>query len=171
MSSFEAEQDQQPDATDDIESLRRVLEEEKDRTLRLLADFENFRKRVARDHQAGQQEGRRAALLPLLAVLDTLERGLAAGSTDQAFIDGMQATQRKFVAALREAGAEPVETVGRPFDPHVHEIVATVPASDAEPGSIVEEVRRGWRLGNDLLRPAQVIVAASLEQETNESWQ
>ena len=131
-----------------------------ERHLRLRADFENFRRRAARDLASAQREGRRAALLPLLPVIDTLERALEAGSNDRDFYDGVAATHRLFLDALREAGAEPIDAVGRPFDPNIHEAVATVPAVDeTAPGTVVHEVRRGWRLGDELLRPAQVIVA------------
>ena len=118
---------------------------------------------AAREQEAARRDGRRAALLPLLPVLDTLERALAAGSTDPDFYEGVAATHRLFLTALREAGAEPVESVGQPFDPKVHEAVATVPPSGVEPGTVVREIRRGWRLGDELLRPAQVVVAASPE--------
>jgi hypothetical protein len=114
------------------------------------------------------REGRRAALLPLLPVLDTLERALAMGSSDPDFDEGVSATHRLFVGALHEAGAEPVESVGRPFDPKLHEAVTTVPSDGVPPGTVVRELRRGWRLGDELLRPAQVVVATS--PETAGSW-
>jgi molecular chaperone GrpE len=154
----------------DAEGLRRELAEEQQRMLRLLADFENFRRRVTRDQQAARHEGRRAALLPLLPVLDTLERALAAGSRDPDFYEGVAATRRLFVDALREAGAEPIESVNRPFDPTAHEAVATQPADAAAPGTVVREVRRGWRLGDEVLRPAQVIVATAA-RESDDAWQ
>jgi molecular chaperone GrpE len=155
-------------AIEETDRLRRALEEEQQRAGRLLADFENFRRRVAREKAQAHQEGRRAALLPLLAVLDNLERALATGSVDRPFYEGVAATHRLFTAALREAGAEPVESLGRPFDPAVHEAVATVPAEGAPPGTVVREMRRGWRLGEELLRPAQVVVAAP--EETARPW-
>jgi len=139
-----------------------------DRHLRLLAEFENFRRRAAKEHEAARREGRRSALLPLLAVLDTFERALGAGSTDRDFYEGVAATHRLFLDALREAGAAPIESVGRPFDPNVHEAVATVPADGVPPGTVAREVRRGWQLGNELLRPAQVVVAAGAEEPANE---
>lgn len=140
-----------------------------ERHLRLRADFDNFRRRAAKECETAQREGRRAALLPLLAVLDTLERALQAGSTDREFYDGVAATHRLFVAALREAGAAPIEAVGRPFDPNLHEAVAAVPADGTvAPGTVVHEVRRGWRLGDELLRPAQVVVATA--QEPADQW-
>jgi molecular chaperone GrpE len=138
-----------------------------DRHLRLLAEFENFRRRAAREHEAARREGRRSALLPLLAVLDTFERALGAGSADRDFYEGVAATHRLFLDALREAGAAPIESVGRPFDPNVHEAVATAPADGVPPGTVAREVRRGWQLGNELLRPAQVVVAAA-EEPANE---
>jgi molecular chaperone GrpE len=111
----------------------------------------------------------RAARLPLLPVLDSLERALQAGSSDREFYDGVAATHRLFVAALREAGAAPIETVGQPFDPSVHEAVAAVPAdAGVAPGRVVREVRRGWRLGDELLRPAQVVVATA--EEPADQW-
>jgi molecular chaperone GrpE len=140
-----------------------------DRHLRLLAEFDNYRRRTAKEHEAARREGRRAALLPLLPVLDSLERALATGSTDRDFYDGVAATHRLFLTALREAGAEPIESVGQPFDPNLHEAVAAVPADgEVAPGAVVREVRRGWRLGDELLRPAQVVVATA--EEPADRW-
>ena len=139
------------------------------RHLRLLAEFDNYRRRTAKEHEAARREGRRAALLPLLPVLDSLERALATGSTDRDFYDGVVATHRLFLAALREAGAEPIESVGQPFDPNLHEAVAAVPADgEVAPGTVAREVRRGWRLGDELLRPAQVVVATA--EEPADRW-
>jgi molecular chaperone GrpE len=153
---------------EESERLRRALDDERQRNVRLQADLENFRRRAGREQEMARRDGRRAALLPLLPVLDTLERALDAGSTVPDFYEGVAATQRLFMSALREAGAEPVESVGQPFDPKVHEAVATVVAHGVEPGTVVREIRRGWRLGDELLRPAQVMVASSAE--ATERW-
>jgi molecular chaperone GrpE len=91
-------------------------------------------------------------------VLDDFERALAAGSTDRGFYEGTVGIHRLFVAALREAGVEPIEAVGRPFDPTVHEAVATILGDAADVGLVARETRRGWRLGGELLRPARVVV-------------
>jgi molecular chaperone GrpE len=155
-------------APGEIEELRKALDEEQQRYLRLLAEFDNFRRRMARDAQGSRDAGRREALLPLLDVFDMLERGLAAGSTDPAFYEGVAATKRLFVSALGRAGVEPISTLGTTFDPKVHEAVATLPSATVDPGTIVREERSGWRLGEDLLRPAQVVVAAS--PEAVERW-
>jgi molecular chaperone GrpE len=145
---------QQPE----VDELRRTLAEAEERYLRLLAEFDNFRRRTAREHGLASDAGRRAALLPLLTVLDTLEQALAAGSSDENFYQGVVATHRMFTDALREAGAERIGTVGEPFDPAVHDAVETVDDDAAAPGTVVSEKRSGWRLGDRLLRPAQVVV-------------
>jgi molecular chaperone GrpE len=150
---------------DEVLRLRQAIEEERQRNLRLLTDFDNFRRRVGREKEAARGDARRAALLPLLPVLDTLERALAAGSIDADFYEGVAATRRLFESALREAGAEPVEAVGQPFDPTLHEAVGAEPSEEVEPGTVVREVRRGWRLPDGLLRPSQVVVATGEEAE------
>jgi molecular chaperone GrpE len=153
---------------DEVLRLRQAIEEERQRNLRLLADFDNFRRRVGREKEMASGDARRAALLPLLQVLDTLERALASGSTDADFYEGVAATRRLFESALREAGAEPLEAVGQPFDPTLHEAVGAQPSEEVEPGTVVREVRRGWRLPDGLLRPAQVVVAAG--EESARPW-
>jgi molecular chaperone GrpE len=151
----------EPVATAEVERLRRSAREQEDRHVRLRADFENLRRRLARESERAREEARRAALLPLLGVLDTLERALAAGSADPPFYEGVVATHRLFLSSLRETGAEPVPSAGERFDPSVHEAVATEPSSEDDAGTVLREVRRGWRLGSGpLLRPAQVVVAA-----------
>ena len=124
---------------------RRAVEDEQQRHLRLRADFDNVRRRAARELEAARRDGQRAALLPLLAVLDSLDRALAAGSTDPDFYEGVAATHRLFINALHEAGADPVESVGRPFDPRVHEAVATAPSNSVEPGTGVSSSRHRGR--------------------------
>ena len=156
-------------SSEDVEQLRRKLGEQQDAYVRLLADFDNFRRRVGRERAGARHEGRRDALLPLLPALDTLERALAAGSTDTPFYEGIVATHRLFIDALRELGVEPVESEGHRFDPNMHEAVATAAVEGVEPGTVTREVRRGWRVGDELLRPAQVVVAA--RPEVAKSWQ
>ena len=131
--------------------------------------LENMKAQMAREHERARHEGRRDALLALLPALDTLERALAAGSRDTPFYEGVVATHRLFLDALRELGVEPIQSEGQSFDPNQHEAVATVPADDVEPGTVTREVRRGWRFGHELLRPAQVVVAARPEAGSKRS--
>jgi molecular chaperone GrpE len=156
--------DDQPATTDQVVSLQRALDEEQARTRQALADFTNFRRRVERERDAVRKDSARETLLPLLSVLDEFERALAAGSTDRQFYEGVTSIRRLFVAALREAGAEPIESLGKPFDPAIHEAVATTPATGADTGVVVREERRGWRFEGNLLRPARVIVAMAAER-------
>jgi molecular chaperone GrpE len=148
---------------DEVEPLRQALDEEEQRHLRLRADFDNVRRRTSRELEAARRDGQRATLLPLLSVLDSLERALAGG-----YCEGVAATHRLFVNALHEARTDPIDAVGKPFDPIVHEAAATIPSGSIAPGMVVREVRRGWQLGVELLRPSQVLVAAG--RETAGSW-
>jgi molecular chaperone GrpE len=145
---------------DEVEDLRQQLQHEQQRNLRLLAEFDTFRRRMAREQDGAQDQGRRQALLPLLPVLDTLERALDAGSTDPTFYEGVAATHTLFLTALRAAGAEPIESVGRRFDPSVHEAIGTEVTDEVEPGVVARELQRGWRFGSELLRAPRVIVAS-----------
>jgi molecular chaperone GrpE len=163
MDSPETDTTERAETDDEASRLRTELEQEQQRNLRLRADFDNLRKRSARDARAAVPEGRRAALRPLLPVLDALERALSAGSLDPGFYEGVESTHRLFLSALAEAGAEPILAVGQPFDPRIHEAVATEPSADLAPGTVAREVRRGWRLGDELLRPAEVVVAGPVE--------
>jgi molecular chaperone GrpE len=154
--------------TSDVTALRREVDEQRDRQLRLRADMDNFRRRAASEQAAARGEGRRSALAPFLPVVDALERALAAGSTDPDFYEGVAAIHRMFVEALRSAGVEPVASEAQPFDPAVHEAVATAPPNGRTPGTVAREVRRGYRLDGELLRPAQVVVVTS--QEAPDRW-
>lgn len=145
---------------EEFEDLRTAVAEQRGRNLRLLADLDNLRRRAAKELESAQYGGRRAALLPLLPVLDALERALATGSIDAHFYEGVAATFRLFTDALRDAGAEPFDSLGLKFDPEIHDAVETVTRDDVKPGTITRQALRGWRLDGDLLRPARVVVAA-----------
>jgi molecular chaperone GrpE len=160
MGSSEADTTEPADTVDEVERLRRDLHDEKQQNLRVRADYDNLRKRAAREREAAQPEGRRAALRTILPVLDALERALAVGSNDRSFLEGVESTYRLFLSALAEAGAEPIPALGRPFDPRLHEAVSYEPTSECAPNTVAREVRRGWRLGDELIRPSEVVVAA-----------
>ena len=146
---------------DQVQALQRALDEAQARTRRLVADFINFRRRTERERDSARRDGARAVLLPLLSVLDDFERALATASTDRPFYEGVASIHRVFVAALREVRAEPIESLGQPFDPTIHEAVATTPAEGSEADIVVREERRGWRFEGELLRPARVVVAVA----------
>jgi molecular chaperone GrpE len=164
MGAAAADQDDRDASDATVERLRQALDDVAQRHLRLCADLDGFLRRSAQEREAARRAGQRAALLPVLPVLDTLERALAAGASDPGFYEGVAEIQRLFARALREAGAETVQSVGRPFDPRVHEAVATLPSDGVDPGTVAREVRRGWRIGDEVLRSAQVVVASHPER-------
>jgi len=143
-----------------IENLEQELRSEHDLYLRALADFDNYRRRIDRDRDHLGKEALRRFLLPLLDVVDDLERFLNLAQTeDSPFINGIRAVHEKFLRVLEAENVRPFESVGKPFDPTQHEAVGTVPANAHPPETVVQDVRRGYRWGDDLLRSARVVVA------------
>jgi molecular chaperone GrpE len=128
--------------------------------LRLAADFDNYRKRVAREHAELTQRANERLLHELLPVLDDLERALeAAAQHEEAKLEeGVKLVHRAFLTLLERHGLSEIETNGA-FDPHVHEALLAQPAEDAEEGSVLQVLQKGYRLGDRVLRPARVIVA------------
>ncbi len=129
---------------------------------RLAADFDNYRKRVLREQEAFAGRASARLVERLLPVVDDLERALdAAEHHEQAkVIEGVRLTHDALLATLQAEGLEEIEAEGV-FDPHVHEALLSQPAEGVEPGSILQVVQRGYRLGDTVLRPARVIVAAA----------
>ncbi len=127
---------------------------------RLAADFDNYRKRAARDQEALVARAHERLVKELLPILDDLERALdAADVHDEAtVVDGVRLVQRALRAALEREGLAEIEVDG-PFDPHVHEALLSQPGEGAEPGSVLQVVQKGYRLGDRVLRPARVVVA------------
>ena len=141
-----------------------ALEAERDEYLDLLqrkqAEFENFRKRAARDQERLVAHAHERLVRELLPVLDDLERTLEAAERHEevALVDGVKLVERSLRKTLEKEGLVEIETDG-PFDPHVHEAVLAQPREDAEPGAVVDVLQRGYRLGGKVVRPARVIVA------------
>jgi len=164
-------QESTADAPQTIESLQADLarlKSEVDRNwqqfLRAAADLENYRKQAVRQREEAVASTRRSMLMVVLGVLDTLERAIAhtGGSTNegQAIADGIRLAHRQVLDRLVALGVRPMETIGRPFDPRVHEAVDAVPVSEtAQAGTVVGEVQRGYFAGDEVLRPARVRVA------------
>jgi molecular chaperone GrpE len=127
---------------------------------RLAAEFENYRKRAAREQERLVAHAHERLVRELLPVLDDLERTLEAAERHEeaALVDGVRLVERSLRKALEKEGLVEIATDG-PFDPHVHEALATQAKEGAEPGSVLEVVQRGYRLGDKVVRPARVIVA------------
>jgi len=154
----------EPAATQaELEALEESLEVWRDRALRLQAERENFRKRQQRLTEERIAEGRERVLRSFLQVADDLERVLNAGEVDvKSLRQGVNLTYQTLMRLLAQEGVEPIQAVGQPFDPAWHEAVGTIPYQNAgaEPNIVVKVEQEGYRLGDRLLRPARVIVAA-----------
>jgi molecular chaperone GrpE len=159
-----------PAAPDEsIETLRaerdtraREAAESHDRYLRTLAEFENFRRRTARERDDWRRQAQEALLREILPVLDDFERALAAPSApdaEPAFRTGVELIHRNFLTALERLGVRPFEAVGQPFDPTRHEAVGRVERADVDDETVVAEPLRGYLFQDRVLRPAQVVVA------------
>lgn len=131
---------------------------------RLAADFDNFRKRVARDQQALVARAAERLVAELIPVLDDLERAVAvaAESAEATLEEGMRMVQRALHGALAREGLEEVAVDG-PFDPHQHEALMQQP-SEAPEGTVIQVLQKGYRLGDRVVRPARVIIAGPLPQ-------
>ena len=157
------------DAIGDLEERLAQLEAERDEHLndlkRVAADFENYRKRVARDQESLAARAHERLVKELLPVLDDLERALAAAEEHEEakLEEGVRLVHRELADALEREGLAEIETNGR-FDPHVHEALLSQP-SEAEEGSVLEVVQKGYRLGDRVVRPARVVVAAPQETD------
>jgi molecular chaperone GrpE len=136
------------------------VEENDDRLLRLAADFENYKKRAARERAEYIAHANERLVAELLPILDDLERALSAAEEHQEaqLEDGVRLVHRSLAALLERYGVTPIETDGK-FDPHVHEALLSQP-SEAEEGSVIDVVQKGYKLGERVVRPARVVVAA-----------
>lgn len=148
------------DLPGEIDKLRDDLRNERDRTLRTLADFSNYRRRVERDGNKLAGEGKRGIILPLLDIIDDMEKAIqSANESQHPVLKGVRIIRKKLLTLLESHGVFPFESVGTPFNHNLHEAVAMAKNEDQEPGIVVDELRRGYLWNNELLRHAQVRVA------------
>ena len=127
---------------------------------RTQADFENYRKRMARENAAAQDRGVAKVAKELLPALDHLELSLKAAEGHEDVIKGFALVRDELLAGLGKSGIEAFSPAGEPFDPNEHEAMAAQPSEDAESGTVIEVYQQGYRINGAVLRPARVIVAA-----------
>lgn len=147
--------------------LDKELEQWRDRALRLQADMENYRKRQQRNAQDQVGQERNRLLNAFLDIVDDLERALAAPVSgddmppDDGLRRGVELTHRAAIQLLEREGAVPIEAEQKPFDPNWHQAVGTIQRNGTEvaPGTVIEVIEPGYRLDDQLLRPAKVVVA------------
>ncbi len=149
-------------------ALQRERDDLYDRLLRTTAEFDNYRKRIERERREWSDAAAADVILELLPVVDDFERALStpldAGAGPAAvarYRDGVDLIRRQLVEVLRRRGVEPFDAIGRDFDPEWHEAVTTEPVNGHRDGEVTAELRRGYRIGQRLLRPAMVKVAKS----------
>ncbi len=147
---------------DPLEAERRRADENWEKYLRAVAELENFRKRAARDVENTRKYAIERFAGELLGVADSLEMGIAAGEAADAasLLEGKQATLKQLRKVLGDFGVEEIDPVGERFDPEYHEAMTMQPSAEAEPGSVLTVIQKGYRINGRLLRPARVIVAA-----------
>jgi molecular chaperone GrpE len=160
-SSAEAATGEESAATADLEALRREKDALQDRLLRLAAEFDNYRKRVDRDRRDQSDAAVASAVEDLLPIVDNLERALEApaGSDGESYRQGVELIHRQMLELLRRRGVTPIESVGTDFNPELHQAVAHEVSPEHREGEVIAEFRRGYKLGDRLLRPAMVKVA------------
>ena len=144
-----------------LEAARKEAEESWNKYVRTAAEFDNFRKRSARDLELARKYGAERLAQAILPVRDSLAAGLAATATadPDAVIKGQQATLRLLDDALATVGVTEIDPKGETFDPQKHEALSMLPAPNVAPGSVLEVIQKGYQLHDRLLRAAKVIVA------------
>ena len=144
-----------------VAALQAERDELKDRMLRIAAEFENWKKRSRKEQLDGEARVRESLLKEMLEVVDNLERATSAKLDAEALLKGVNLVLRLFQNKLERHDVRPFETKGQPFDPRLHEAISQVPSTDVPPGSVANELQKGYRIGDKLLRPAMVAVAAA----------
>jgi len=145
-----------------IADAREQIEDLNARVLRLTADYDNYRKRAQRDKEDVRQFANQGLLEKLLPVLDNFEMAITAvKEADPSIKDGVQMIYDQLFTVLSDSGMEPIDGMGEQFDPNLHEALSQEETSDVKEGTVVQQVQRGYKLNDRLVRPARVVVAKS----------
>jgi molecular chaperone GrpE len=155
----------------DLEARLSAVEKEKkenwDRYLRAAADLENLRKRQRRENEDAKVDAKTKVLKEMLPVVDNLERAIEHATTQAGtnpIVEGVQLVLRQFTTAFERLDVTPVDAAGQPFDPNLHEAISQQ-ESEQPPGTVVQVLQRGYRIGDRLLRPSLVVVAKPAARE------
>src|SRR5213596_1053227 len=153
----------QSDAEDPMAGLQAHLDRFRDLALRSQADFENYKKRCAREKEEAIKYANNSLLQRLVAIIDNFELGLAAAKEQgeqSPIYSGMVLVQKQLNDLLAENGLHPIEAEGKKFDPNVHEAIGHEPSDQVPEGFVLRQARRGYRFKDRLLRPAKVVVSS-----------
>lgn len=154
----------------DIEKLQFELKAEKDKALRLSAEFENYKKRTSREISEFRKYANESVFKKLLTVMDNLERAIDSGAqqNDQASIlEGIQLTHKELIKLFEAFSIKPVEALGVPFDPTFHQAVTQQESDEHPDNSVLNELQKGYTLHDRLLRPSMVVVSKSVVKQDN----
>ncbi|QHJ71517.1 MULTISPECIES: nucleotide exchange factor GrpE [Planococcaceae] len=146
---------------DEVSMLKDELEAEQNKYLRLLADYDNFKRRTQKDREISAKFRSQSLLTDLLPVLDNFERALAVEAKSEdavSIMKGVEMVQKSLLEAVKREGLEEIKAVGEPFDPNFHQAVMQEKDEDAEPGTVLQELQKGYTLKGRVLRPAMVKV-------------
>ncbi len=159
-----------PQELEQLKAATAKADENWDKFLRAAAELDNYRKRVAREKEELARYTSERVVAALLPVLDNLERALAAAqkheTSNDAMLDGLQQIQSQFRRTLEEFGLkEIIANTGHPFDPNVHEAVSHIESAEHPEGHVIEQLQRGYKLADRLLRPARVVVSKGRAEE------
>lgn len=145
----------------EMEELREQLEAEQNKYLRLLADYDNFKRRTQKDKELANKFRAQSLLTDILPVLDNFDRALSVPTKSEesaALLKGVEMVQKSLVEAVENEGLEKIEALGKPFDPHFHQAVMQEKDENAEAGTVLQELQTGYLLKDRVLRPAMVKV-------------
>ncbi|WP_298830295.1 nucleotide exchange factor GrpE [Planococcus sp. 4-30] len=152
---------EQEETVDETEELRKQLEAEQNKYLRLLADYDNFKRRTQIDKEMANKFRSQSLLSDILPVLDNFERALSLQTTSEesaSLLKGVEMVQKSLIEAVNREGLEEIKAVGEPFDPNFHQAVMQEKDDSAEAGTVLQELQKGYVLKGRVLRPAMVKV-------------
>lgn len=149
----------QNEKSQEVASLKAELEENEDRLKRLMAEFDNYKKRSAKERETLYQSLIGDILTAMLPVVDNLEKAVEAHTEDAGYKQGVEMVLKQFKEVLQANGLEEIEAIGKPFDPELHEAVASVVDETLGEKEIKEQYRKGYKIGNKVVRHSMVIVA------------
>ncbi|MFD2926020.1 nucleotide exchange factor GrpE [Halobacillus naozhouensis] len=158
---FDREQSETEESSDELSQLQQEKEEVQNRLLRLQADYDNFRRRTSKEREADRKYRSQSIVEELIPVLDNFERALQVevdGDTAQNFANGMKMVYDQFLEALVKEGVEEIPAQGEEFDPNLHQAVMQVEDDNFESNVVVEQLQKGYRLNDRVIRPAMVKV-------------
>ncbi len=173
QAAAEGDADARPPSEGASEEVALELKQTQDRLLRLQADFENFRRRALKERTEAHQYGHQNLVKDLLSSVDNLERAIEharnnAGGDLESFLQGVELVRGEFLTALARHGVTVIEALGQPFDPSLHEAMAQMPDASLAPNTVVQEMQKGYKLRDRLIRPSRVVVSRVPDEDESQ---